>query len=111
VQALSPILNIGPYDIGGNGTTISVAEYSFYNSLNNNAFDVYLGPSMRFIADMSDSKSYYSILPTGESGQPQQPNYNDQTRLWLNGEYKKMVMDFKELKKENIKILILIPEK
>ena len=111
VQALSPILNIGPYDIGGNGTTISVAEYSFYNSLNNNAFDVYLGPSMRFIADMSDSKSYYSILPTGESGQPQQPNYNDQTRLWLNGEYKKIVMDFKELKKENIKILILIPEK
>lgn len=110
VQALSPILNIGPYEIGGNGTTIANAEYSFSNSLKTTEFAVYLGASMRFIADMSDSKNYYSILSTGESGQPQQPNYNDQTRLWVNGEYKIVKLDHKDFQKDEYKLLVLIPE-
>jgi penicillin amidase len=111
VPALSPILNIGPYEIGGNGTTIANAEYNFYSALNTTDFDVYLGASMRFIADMSDSKSYYSVLPTGESGQPQQPYYSDQARLWVNGEYKKVWTNINELKKEKVNVLVLIPEK
>jgi penicillin G amidase len=111
VQALGPLLNIGPYEIGGSGTTIANAEYNLYYALTKNNFDVILGASMRFIADMSDTKSYYSVLPTGESGQPQNENYKDQTRLWINGEYKKVITDISELKKENVKILVLIPEK
>lgn len=88
VTALSPVLNIGPYEIGGNGTTVANAEYSFYASLEKNEFECYLGPSMRFIIDMSNLSSYQSILPSGQSGQPHHQHYKDQTRFWLNGEYK-----------------------
>jgi penicillin G amidase len=91
VAALSPVLNIGPYEIGGNGTTIANSEYSFSFSIEKKEFESFLGPSMRFIIDMSNVSYYQSILPTGQSGQPHHQHYKDQTRLWLNGEYKTVV--------------------
>ncbi|MFA5404622.1 MAG: penicillin acylase family protein, partial [Ignavibacteria bacterium] len=106
VAALNPVLNIGPYEIGGNGTTIANSEYSFSSSLENNEFESYLGPSMRFIIDMSSISSYQSILPTGQSGQPHHIHYKDQTRLWLNGGYKTVnTKDYSEVKNK----LTLIP--
>ena len=108
VAALSPVLNIGPYEIGGNGTTVANSEYSFSASLENTEFQSYLGPSMRFIIDMSNVSSYQSILPTGQSGQPHHKHYKDQTRLWLNGEYKTVsTKDFSGIKSK----LTLVPAK
>jgi len=108
VAALSPVLNIGPYEIGGSGTTVSNSEYSFYSSLEKNEFECYLGPSMRFIIDMSSTSSYQSILPSGQSGQPHHRHYKDQTRFWLNGEYKHV--ETKDFSKMNLK-LTLVPSK
>lgn len=88
VATLTPVLNIGPYEIGGNGTTVANSEYSFSAPLENKDFESFLGPSMKFIIDMSNISSYQSILPTGQSGQPQHAHYQDQIRFWLNGEYK-----------------------
>jgi penicillin G amidase len=108
VAALNPVLNIGPYEIGGNGTTIANSEYGFAASLEKREFESYLGPSMRFIMDMSNVSSYQSVIPTGQSGQPHHKHYKDQTRMWLNGEYKNVnTKDFSKVKDK----LILIPEK
>jgi len=108
VAALSPVLNIGPYEIGGNGTTVSNSEYGFSTVLDKNDFECYLGPSMRFIIDMSNLSFYQSILPTGQSGQPHHKHYKDQTRLWLNGEYKAVhTKDFSGIKNK----LTLVPVK
>lgn len=108
VAALNPVLNIGPYEIGGNGTTVANSEYSFSLSLEKKEFESYLGPSMRFIIDMSNLSSYQSVLPTGQSGQPHHLHYKDQTRLWLNGEYKTVpVKDYSNSKNK----IILIPDK
>lgn len=109
VPSLSSMLNIGPFKISGSGTTINNLEYGFSDALKTGNFDVYLGPSMRIIIDMANPKSYLSILPTGQSGQPLHRNYNDQARLWLNGDYKKVSVDFEDLKKENLKLLALEP--
>lgn len=109
VPSLSSMLNIGPFKIPGNGTTINNLEYGFSGALKTGNFDVYLGPSMRMIIDMANPKSYLSIIPTGQSGQPLHRNYNDQARLWLNGDYKKVSVDFEDLKKENLKLLALEP--
>ena len=108
VAALNPVLNIGPYEIGGNGTTVANSEYNFSSVLEKKEFESYLGPSMRFIIDMSNISSYQSILPTGQSGQPHHLHYKDQTRLWLNGEYKTVIT--KEYSKV-INKLTLIPVK
>ena len=110
VTALSPVVNIGPYEIGGNGTTIANSEYSFSTAIKKTEFESFLGASMRFIIDMSDAGSHQSIIPGGQSGQAQHPNYRDQARLWLNGEYKKVICNNNELAKEKFKILTLIPE-
>jgi len=109
VPEFSSMLNIGPFSIGGNGTTVNNLEYSFSKALTDQRFESYLGPSMRMIANMISIKNYLSILPTGQSGQPISPNYGDQARLWLNGDYKKVTTDFSELKKENLKMLSFEP--
>ncbi len=109
VPSLSSMLNIGPFKISGNGTTINNLEYSFSAALNTGEFESYLGPSMRMIIDLSNAKRYLSIIPTGQSGQPLHSNYEDQARLWLNGDYKKVSTDFDDLKIENLKLLSLEP--
>ncbi|MFZ1322234.1 MAG: penicillin acylase family protein [Ignavibacteria bacterium] len=109
VPEFSSMLNIGPFSIGGNGTTINNLEYSFSKALADQRFESYLGPSMRMISNLNSIKNYLSILPTGQSGQPINRNYNDQARLWLNGDYKKVTTDFTELKKDNLKMLSFEP--
>ncbi|MEO6695521.1 MAG: penicillin acylase family protein [Ignavibacteria bacterium] len=109
VPSLSSMLNIGPFKISGNGTTVNNLEYSFSKVLKDGTFESYLGPSMRMIIDLSDVKTYLSIIPTGQSGQPLHQNYNDQARLWLNGDYKKVSTSFDDLKIENLKLLSLEP--
>ncbi|MCX6161330.1 MAG: penicillin acylase family protein [Ignavibacteriae bacterium] len=108
IPAFSTILNIGPFDIGGCGTTVANAEYTFAKALDKTEFECYLGASMRFIANMADTKSYYSILPPGQSGQPQHQHYGDQARLWLHGEYKNVIAV--NPGNENVQVLILIPD-
>jgi len=109
VPAFSSMLNVGPFRIGGSGTTVNNLEYSFSKALSDKNFESFLGPSMRMISSLSSIKSYLSILPTGQSGQPLNPNYSDQARLWLNGDYKKVTTDFSELRKDNLKLLKLDP--
>ncbi|HMR40839.1 MAG TPA: penicillin acylase family protein [Ignavibacteria bacterium] len=109
IPALNSMLNIGPFRIGGSGTTVNNLEYSFSKALSTGEFKAYLGPSMRMITDMSDVKTYLSIIPTGQSGQPLHRNYNDQARLWLNGDYKEVSTDFEDLSKENLKLLVMMP--
>jgi penicillin amidase len=110
IPALSSILNIGPFEIGGSGTTIACAEYSFYNSLEKTTYDVFLGSSMRMIIDLADAKKYFTIIPTGQSGQPLHPNFSDQARRWLNGDYKTVMTDFSKMKEAGYKNITLIPE-
>ncbi len=110
VRELNRVFNIGPFEIGGLGTTVSNAEYSFRKAIEKNEFECYIGPSLRFIYDFNEPGYYLSILPSGQSGQPQHTNYSDQTRLWLNAEYKKVYLNLSDFKSGNgTKTLILKP--
>lgn len=109
VPALGGILNIGPYEMGGSGVTVNNAEYSFSKPFENGNFNFTLGASMRMIVDLSKNKNLFTIITTGQSGQPLHPNYRDQSRLWLNGEYTSIIIDFNELTKEELKVLKLEP--
>lgn len=109
ISALSNIVNIGPYEIGGSGTTIANSEYSFNHALNSKDFESNLGQSLKFITDLSDNKSYLSVIPTGQSGQPMHGNYRDQSRMWLNGEYKTVSTDIREILTGKYKTIFLIP--
>lgn len=67
--------------VGGDATTVNNALWQIHNP-----FDVYVGASMRFVADMEDSV-VYSVVPGGSSGQPMDAHYADQIELWANGGY------------------------
>jgi penicillin amidase len=85
---LGAVFNIGPFPIGGSGTTVNNGEYYLANP-----YQVTLGPSTRQIVDFSDLDGALSVIPTGQSGQPMHDHYSDQTPLWLSGEYHTMPLD------------------
>lgn len=96
---LDKYINIGPNEIGGDGTTLFNTEYPFAESIEKFAmfrhdeFDNVLGPSMRFIYDFANPDEFYLILTTGQSGNVMSDNYRDQNSLWLNGKYMKIRTD------------------
>ncbi len=99
---LDKIFNIGPFKIGGASTTINNGEFNF-----NNPYKNIVGPSTRVIVDLAKPFEYYSVITTGQSGQPLNKHYDDQTTLWLNGVYRKVTMDENEIKYSGLKKLIL----
>ena len=111
---LDKLINIGPYEISGDGTTIFNSEYSFSESIeefplfSHDPFENELGPSMRFIFDYANPSDFYLILNTGQSGNVMSEHYSDMTRLWLDGNYMKIKTDVLSIRK-NEKLLYLLP--
>lgn len=98
-SVIDNIVDIGPFEIGGDGTTIFNTEYPFYESIEkfprfkHTDFENNLGPSMRYIYDFSKPDEFYMILPTGESGNVISDHYSDMSDRWLYGGYLKIKTD------------------
>lgn len=103
-KPLDKIFNLGPFEIGGAGTTVNNAGFSMLRP-----FNCVLGPSMRQIVDFSENL-LYSIIPAGPSGQIMSRFYDSQTQLYLKGEYVKIEMEREKLKNGKSKILKFVPE-
>jgi len=101
---LDKLLDIGPFEIGGDGTTVFNSEYSFTSPYENK-----LGPSMRFIYDFANPDVFEFILPTGQSGHFFSNHYSDMTKMWLHGDYVKINTNRDSIKSNNYKLLKLIP--
>lgn len=100
---IDKVINIGPFPVGGAGTTVNNGEYFLYAPYEN-----ILGASMRFIVDMADPAVAHTVIPTGQSGQPLHRHYKDQTQLWLDGRYK--ITSMREEPGIKYKVLTLQPE-
>jgi penicillin amidase len=109
VPALDKTFNIGPFEIGGDQTTVNNSEYSFNEVMKSGEFNNILGPSMRLIVNMADTEHPLSVNTTGQSGQPLHFNYQDQARLWQFGEYKANTMSEPEMMTKSYKLLTLTP--
>lgn len=108
-KILDNLINIGPFEIGGDGTTIFNTEYPFAKSIEkyprfrHSEFENNLGPAMRFIYDFSKPDEFFMVLTTGESGQVLSDHYKDMTNFWLNGKYIKIRTDTVSIfKNENL---------
>jgi penicillin amidase len=113
---LDDVINIGPYEISGDGTTIFNTEYAFSKSIEkyplfrHDPFDCELGPSMRFIYDFANPAEFYLILTTGQSGNIFSDHYKDQTELFLDGKYMKIKTDEEVIKNQRNNLLRLLPK-
>jgi penicillin amidase len=82
--ALTDILfNRGPFSAAGSGCTVNVASYRY-----DKPFEIFIGPSLRFIVDWGSPEGYWSILPGGNSGHFLSEFYDNQINLWRNGKLK-----------------------
>lgn len=77
---LGRLLDIGPYEVSGSGTTVDNSEYDFAES-----YDTRPGADARFLFDFSCPGEFRFILPGGQSGNPMSPHYRDMTDLYLQG--------------------------
>ena len=106
-------VDIGPFGIGGDGTTIFNTEYTFSESIEkyplfrHDEFENDLGPSMRFIFDFSKPDEFYLVLTTGQSGNIFSDYYSSMTNYWLEGKYFKIRTDEQSARSEKNKLLRL----
>ncbi len=99
------LFDVGPFPIGGGGTTVFNTEYKFTKPFAN-----ILGPSMRYIYDFSNPNEFEIVLPNGQSGNFMSDYYKNMTLAWLNGKYYKINTTFDFANKENIHKLVLVAE-
>ncbi|MBU1102018.1 MAG: penicillin acylase family protein [Bacteroidetes bacterium] len=104
-SVLDELIDIGPFPIGGDGTTVFNTEYSFTEPYKNT-----LGPSMRFLYDFNNPDVFEFITTTGQSGHIISDHYNDMTQKWLSGDYIKVNTDFKS-NESDLDLLLLVPSK
>ena len=96
VAALKSFFNVGPFPIHG---TREVINNMYFNYDGTGSYKVSSGPSTRRVIDFSDIENSISILPTGQSGNPFSTHYKDQAELFLNGKYRKMMMNKEEIQR------------
>jgi penicillin G amidase len=107
VAALRPLFNVGPFPVSGSTEVINNLFFDFTDTGN---YLVKGGPSTRRIIDFSDIENSWSVLPTGQSGNPMSEHYKDQAPLYNEGKFRKMKLNKTEIVRTSTK-LVFIPYK
>ena len=81
MPGLEPLFVAAELPLGGDEQTVNNAGFE-----GDGPFDVYVVPSWRAVYDLSDLDASMGILPTGQSGNPSSPHWNDQSQAWAAGE-------------------------
>ena len=80
MPGLEPLFVAAELPLGGDEQTVNNAGFE-----GDGPFDVYVVPSWRAVYDLSNLDDSMGILPTGQSGNPASPHWNDQTGAWAAG--------------------------
>ena len=102
VPALRGYFNVGPYTIKGGNEVINNQLFKLDST---GLYKVHAGPSTRRIIDFSDVENSMSILPTGQSGNPQSRHYNDQAEKYNKGEFVPMLLNENSIKTAKNKLV------
>ena len=106
VNILKFLFNVGPYHTGSSSSLLNNLMFTFTGS---GKYKVVAGPSTRRVIDFSDIENSFSILPTGQSGNPFSPHYKDQAQMFIDGEFRKQMMNQEEIRSTSRDVLILKP--
>ncbi len=105
-KILKWIFSRGPYSTSGSPISICKQQWHY-----NEPYNVKSGASTRQVINLADIYNAYSVIPTGNSGRIFNSHYDDQIKLWLNGEYHEVFTDRKDVEKKSKSKLLLIPKK
>ncbi|EMY3554847.1 penicillin acylase family protein [Flavobacterium psychrophilum] len=102
VALFKPFFNVGKFSISGTNEVINNTMFDYSDEAQH---IVKAGPSTRRIIDFSDIENSWSILPTGQSGNPMSTHYNDQAEMYLQGKFRKMKLNKEEIIKTSTKLI------
>ncbi len=102
-----PLFNVGPFPVPGTQEVINNLAFSYDST---GYYPVTSGPSTRRVIDFSDIENSMSILPTGQSGNPFSPHYDDQAEMYARGEFRKMMLNKSEIKEATLHTLTFTPK-
>jgi penicillin amidase len=104
IPGISKIFNRGPFERGGDRTTVNLTWYD-----PTIGFKQIHGVSYRQIIDLEDFSKSLSIHTLGQSGHPFNKHYDDMIQLWIDTEYHPMLWSEEEVKENMQSKLILHP--
>ncbi|WP_435622558.1 penicillin acylase family protein [Flagellimonas sp.] len=107
VESLRKYFNIGPFPVEGSREVINNLTFPYDST---GYYKVSSGPSTRRIIDFSDIENSISILPTGQSGNPLSEHYDDQAEMFINGQFRKMMMNTTEIQESAKSLLVFKPK-
>lgn len=106
VESLRSWFNVGPLPVPGTNEVLN--NMAFHHNPDGK-YEVAVGPAKRRIIDFADLEHSVSILPTGQSGNPKSPHYDDQAEMFVEGKFRLQKMNRKEIEKG--KRLMLVPRR
>lgn len=106
-KPMNLLYNVGPFPVAGGNQVLNKMS----SPLSSDPIHlVSSGPALRILIDFADVEGGLNIIPTGQSGNFRSPHYADQAQMFVNGEYRPMLMDPKNLEAGKQRILILSPQ-
>jgi len=99
------IFNVGPFEKSGSNEVID-KEGIKYNK--DGQYDIINGPALRTLVDFEKPNNALGILPTGQSGNVFSSHYSDQAQMFVDGKYRRQIMEFE--KSDKVKTVILEPK-
>lgn len=106
VPVLGRLWNVSAGPVEGSREVINNLMFDY---LGEPSFKVKAGPSTRRIVDFSDLDNSRAVLPTGQSGNPFSPFYQDQKHLYTAGEYRPMLIDSTRIRQSRKGFIRLLP--
>jgi penicillin amidase len=98
-------LQPGPFPVGGDPFTPNVAAYRATD------FEQLGGPSFRMVVDVGDWDNSRAVNYPGQSGDPNNPHYQDFAQMWRTGEYFPMLYTRSAVEKATELRILLEPVK
>ena len=102
VKLFSKFFNVGEFPVAGTNEVINNQLFTYTDDAK-----IYTkgGPSTRRIIDFSDIENSWSVLPTGQSGNPMSKHYDDQAEMFVRGQFRKMKLNKKEIIKTSTRLI------
>ncbi len=106
VWILKPLINRGPFPLGGDGTSpmLASAPMGTAHGL------VFVAPTYRAVMEVGNWDSMESVISTGQSGHPVSRMYDDQIGMWREGAYHAMPFTPEAIDEVTKFVLYLEPE-
>ena len=99
------LFNVGPFPMAGGDEVINKMDFDKTSY----PYKVRSGASMRILIDLADMENSLSVIPTGQSGHPMSPHYQDQATLYNEGKFRPQLMNKQMIETNGRQLLLLKP--